>query len=72
MAVGDLHVLGDISFYETLHGPMVPGACHECGTFILVVGQTNRYNEWGLKEDTFSKDPRCSKCWRLHHGIDHE
>jgi hypothetical protein len=71
MAVGDLHVVGDLSFRETLHGPMVLAPCHGCGTPTGTVGQTDRYNEWGLKEDTFDGDPRCSKCWRLHHGIDH-
>lgn len=64
MSVGDLIQIGEISFYETLHGPMVPGICHDCGTFVLVAGRGASY--------TFSKEPRCGGCWRKHHGIDHE
>jgi hypothetical protein len=70
VAQGDLHEIGQLRFYETLHGPMVSGACKDCGAVIMVVGRTDRHNEWGLKEDVFSKEPRCSRCWRLLHGLD--
>lgn len=65
MAVGDWHTLGSVTFKETLHGPMVWGVCHDCGGPTLVVGS-------GLKEDEFSKDPRCGTCWRTYHGLETE
>lgn len=64
MAIGDWHVReSGYSYKETLHGPMVWGACHECDKPVLVVGS-------GLPEDEFSKDPRCVDCWRRHHGLE--
>lgn len=60
--MGDVHTFGSYTFRETLHGPMVLGRCHDCGKDTAVVGS-------GLKEDEFSKDPRCTECWRRYHGL---
>lgn len=69
MAIGDKHHLGDTSFYETLHGPLIWGTCVDCKEPVLVVGPTDRINAHGLKEDTGVPDPRCSACGRKHHGV---
>lgn len=61
--IGDKITLNEVTFYETLHGPMVMDTCVECGKPALRVGHTDRFNAHGLKEDTFSKPTRCSGCY---------
>lgn len=70
MAVGDWHVFADgYRFRETLNGPLVEGACVDCGAKVYVVQPTGRINQWGLEEDAgATADARCSTCGRRHHG----
>lgn len=70
MAVGDKITFGDYSWYQTLHGPMIRGSCVDCGVGAMEVGPTDRYNQWGLKEDTGGGVPtRCNNCARKAHGL---
>jgi hypothetical protein len=70
VAVGDKHTFGTYSWYETLYGPMVAGVCVDCGARAMEVGRTDRYNQWGLKEDTGGGvATRCNNCARKAHGL---
>jgi hypothetical protein len=71
VAIGDRVEFKDgYSFYETLWGPMVQGQCEDCGQPAMVVGVTDRVNEWGLKEDTGGGTPlRCNNCARMASGL---
>jgi hypothetical protein len=67
---GTRHTYADgYTFIETLHGPMVESKCHDCGARVYVVGETDRYNAWGLKEDVLIGEPQCSTCGRRKHGL---
>ena len=59
-----------MSLRETLWGPMIQAQCADCGAPAMRVGETDRVNQWGLKEDTGGSTPtRCNNCARKAHGL---
>jgi hypothetical protein len=73
VAVGDWHEFSDgYRFRETLFGPMTTTVCVDCGDEVLIVQDCGQVNAHGLRENVPTASPRCSGCWRRHHGLDEE
>lgn len=69
MSVGDVHTFRDgYRFVETLHGPLMEGACNDCGARIYVAAPV--LGPAGTLVPGHSvPNPRCSTCGRRAYGL---
>lgn len=69
MGAGDVHTFRDgYRFVETVYGPLMQGACNDCGARIYVAAPVLGIDGTLVPGHTVP-NPRCSTCGRRHHGL---